>query len=735
MARGTLRVRIVGDARDLQRTLGKATGTVSRFAKQGMFALGAAAVAGTAASIRAFANFDQAMTNSVAIMGDVSDEMRTNMSDAAREVAKTTQFSATEAAESYFFLASAGMDAAASIEALPRVAAFAQAGQFDMARATDLLTDAQSALGLAVDDTAENITNLSRVSDVLVGANTLANASVEQFSEALTQKAGAAMRQLNVDIEEGVAVLAVYADQGSKGSEAGTRLNATLEGLTRTARTNADAYSSLGVAVFDTEGEMRSMADIVRDLEGAFDGMSTEQQLAELASLGLTRQARDGIVALLGNADAIAEYEKKLREAGGTTDEIANNQMQTFWAQLGLVKDQFVDVGISIGSAIMPALMEFAGWIQDRMPAITSTVQGWAESFTSFFTDTEGAVRGNTAVMDGWASSAIRAREKVLEDYAQFPAELRGSLPVPADFNDFINASGTAGDDAGTDFMEKLREAVDHVWNRDIKPWFDNTFLPWVRNDLGPRLADAFWDLGESAMTALGKGALNRLGQIDINLFGGMDGAIDRMWRGFGNIWNRRGSDSGKDIGRSTGEGLESGIEGMSGRVGTASNRTMLDAIRRAQEGVGRGGARAVPIGTSMLSGIQRGLANSRALSGITTAARSAVTTALTAARRAMGISSPSKVMADEIGAPMGEGVIAGLMSQADAIARAQLDIISPVSMSGFSTSTGRYPSATGTGAQPSRQTIVVQLDGREIARGVAPHIVEETRVRTGVRR
>ena len=434
MARGTLRVRIVGDASDLQRVLGNATGRIGTFARRGVMVLGAAVAGAAVASVRAFANFDQAMTNSLAIMGDVSDTMRVEMSDAAREVAKTTQFSATQAAESYFFLASAGLDAAASIEALPRVAAFAQAGQFDMARATDLLTDAQSALGLAVDDTAENIRNMTRVSDVLVGANTLANASVEQFSESLTNKAGAAMRNLGMDIEEGVAVLAVYADQGRKGSEAGTMLNATLEGLTRTARENADAYAALNVSVFDSSGEMRNMADIVGDLEGAFDGMSTEQQLAELATLGLTRQARDGIIALLGSADAVREYEGELRSMGGVTEDVASKQMETFWAQLGLLKDQFIDLGISIGERLVPPLMDFVGAVQDNMPLVEQILGDMMGVFAALFGSAEESFGGSADVVHRWGDALDDRTGQAAEATSLASSNMRQALESVSEF-------------------------------------------------------------------------------------------------------------------------------------------------------------------------------------------------------------------------------------------------------------------------------------------------------------
>lgn len=337
------------------------------------------------------ADFEKSMTGSLAIMGDVSDDMRKQMENTAREVAKTTRFSADQAAESYFFLASAGLDAAASIEALPKVAAFAQAGNFDMARATDLLTDAQSALGLVTDDTAESMMNLDRVSNVLVKANTLANASVEEFSESLTEKAGAALRNLNKDVEEGVAVLAVFADQGIKGSRAGTVLNTTLEGLTRNARDNSEQFKELGVEVFDAEGNMNNMADIVRQLEEGMAGMSTEQREAVVAGLGFNRQARDGILALLGSSEALEDYENQLRDAGDITQEVADKQLQNFWDQLGLIKSQLADVAIELWQSLGPVIM-------DTVLPLVQQLSGYVERAADWFTNLSEAAQRNAII-------------------------------------------------------------------------------------------------------------------------------------------------------------------------------------------------------------------------------------------------------------------------------------------------------------------------------------------------
>lgn len=396
----TLKIQILGDAKSAQQAFGQIDGAagqtegklgrLAKVAGAAFLGIGVAAGAFAVQGVKSFIDFDDRMTKSVAIMGDVSDEMRSKMEGAARDVAKTTTFSAGEAADAYFFLASAGLDAAQSIGALPQVARFAQAGAFDLATATDLLTDAQSALGLASDDTAENMENMTRVSDVLVKANTLANATVSQFSEALTEKAGAALRNLNKDMEEGVAVLSVFADQGVKGSAAGTALNSVLEGLTRTARENAGAYDELGVAVFDSEGEMRNMADIVGDLEGAFAGMSTEQRDAALAQLGLTRTARDGIVQLLGSSDAIREYEKELRNAGGTTDEVAGKQLESMKAQFELIKARIDDVALTLGSVLAPVLLDLTLLLADRViPAVAELGRETIERLTPAFQEVQ----------------------------------------------------------------------------------------------------------------------------------------------------------------------------------------------------------------------------------------------------------------------------------------------------------------------------------------------------------
>lgn len=363
--------------------------------------------AATTAIIKFGSGFEKAMQSSVAIMTDLSDSMRREMEQSAIDVSRTTTFSAEEAAKAYYYLASAGFDAAQSLEAIAPVSRFAQAGMFDMAQATEYLADAQAALGMRSQEAHQNMMNMVRLSDVMVKANTLANASVEEFAVALTHRAGAALRLVNKEVEEGVAVLAALASQGTKGALAGDRLAIALRDLQRTAIKNKDVFRKAGVSVFDEAGNMRNVADIIEDLTNLLGPMSDEMMRASLMILGFQDRSIVAITSLIGLADQIRYYEEQLRQAGGTTDEVANKQLKNFQDQLNLVTDTIRASAIYayqaltgvLEDSLMPALMGGAEFLADFALGLKNTNP---ELITLI------AVIGATMVAVGGLSLAVR---------------------------------------------------------------------------------------------------------------------------------------------------------------------------------------------------------------------------------------------------------------------------------------------------------------------------------------
>lgn len=321
-------------------------------------------------AVRSFAKFDQAMTESLAIM-DTTAAQAERMSKTAIGLSFTGKAlqGPAKLAEGYYFLASANKSAEQSMKLLPAVSKFATAGMFELERATEMLVGAQSTLGLASENAAKDLASVTRISDVLVKANTLATASVEQFAEALSNKSAASMRALNIELEEGVAVLAAFAKQEIKGAKGGEYFSRLLNRLGQASEQNAKAWEKYGFDMFDAGEQMRPVADIIQNLENVLGGLTPELKMARLSALGFTAESKEAVMPLLGMSDAIRTYEKSLKSAGGLTEQVASKQMKSFSNQMKIVKNQLTVMGIEIGQVLAPMVTKLTGYVQKGIKA------------------------------------------------------------------------------------------------------------------------------------------------------------------------------------------------------------------------------------------------------------------------------------------------------------------------------------------------------------------------------
>ena len=211
---GTLIVSLQADGTQMMRTFNQVdtttkmtTDKIASGFKSAAVAAAAAFAAITAASVKAYADFDQQMTKALSIMDAGDRARRDSMEEAARAIGRTTTTSATEAAKAYYFLAAAGLNAEQSMAALPKVVQFATAADIDAAKATELLADSMGAMGMAAKDATKYGENLQRMSDVLAMAGNKTTASQEQFAAALRTKSAAAAHLMGKSIEEVTAAL------------------------------------------------------------------------------------------------------------------------------------------------------------------------------------------------------------------------------------------------------------------------------------------------------------------------------------------------------------------------------------------------------------------------------------------------------------------------------------------------------------------------------------------------
>ncbi len=363
---GDLFVRLGVDATALSAGLTAAEKRLDRFGTQ-LFFLGSRVTAGVSipvglalAKIEEFGSgFDRAMTESLAIMDNVTAGMRQSMENVAKSVSASTKFSSQEAAEGYYDLASAGLSAQASMGALPIAAKFAQAGVMDLSKATEFLAGAQASLSSGFQTSSQQVAQMAEIADVLTMANNRAQGTVQDFAEALTNRAGAALRQTNKSVYEGVAVLAAYAEQNIKGKAAGQQLWMVIRDLGTYALKNADAFKRYGISVFDSQGAMRNMALIIKDVEVATANMSDAQKTAMFVQLGIPLRSVAATKALIGYSGAIRDHEAALRQAAGTTDEVSNKQMLGFQNRMAALGHSFQNAAIDLFKSFIPAIEQY----------------------------------------------------------------------------------------------------------------------------------------------------------------------------------------------------------------------------------------------------------------------------------------------------------------------------------------------------------------------------------------
>lgn len=322
------------------------------------------AVAGIGiASIKTAADFESSMSQVAATMGMTSKEIEEGSEDysklekAARDMGSATQYSASEAAEALNYLALAGYDVDRSVETLPTVLNLAAAGGIDLASASDMVTDAMSALG----DTAGTAENFV---DKMAKTSQKSNTSVAQLGEAILTVGGTAKTLAGGTTELNTA-LGILADNGIKGAEGGTALRNIILSLSAPTDTAAKKMKELGLEVLDANGNIRPMNDIFNDLNATLSTMSQGEQTQVLNEI-FNKTDLKSVNALLANSgERFNELSAYLNDCDGAASTMADTMNNNLNGQLTQLKSALSEAAISIGQALLPMIKNAVSKIQE----------------------------------------------------------------------------------------------------------------------------------------------------------------------------------------------------------------------------------------------------------------------------------------------------------------------------------------------------------------------------------
>lgn len=319
------------------------------------------------ASARKIMQFDDSMSRVQALTQATTDEFEA-MRKQAKELGATTAWSASQAADGMGFLAQAGFEANDILQAMPSILATASAGQLELARTADIVSNVLSGFQIDVSET-------SRVADVLAKAQASANVNIEQLGESLKFAAPIA-KEAGQSLEEMTAFIAKMGDAGVQGSMAGTSLRSALLRLSTGAGEAGVAIEKLNLQVTDENGNMRSLTDIVRQLEKRFEKMTQQQKLSYLEAL-FGKNAMTGMAAAMSvGSDELEKYTLELMNSKGAAQEMAAIMEDNLGGAFRNLKSALESFLLAIGEPQKERLQKLALWLADLLRAFNDLSPG-----------------------------------------------------------------------------------------------------------------------------------------------------------------------------------------------------------------------------------------------------------------------------------------------------------------------------------------------------------------------
>ena len=299
-------------------------------------------------------DFESGMNRVRAVSGATGAEFE-QLEALAMELGRTTQFSASDAADAMGFLAMAGMDANEIMTALPHTLNLAAADALELGDAADIVTNILSGYGMEVDE-------LAHANDVLAKTFTSTNTDLTMLGYSF-KYVGPIAASAGLQFEEVSAAIGLMGSAGIQGEQAGTALRGAISRLLKPTGEVQKTLERLGVQVQDSSGKMLPLADIIRQLEEA--GASSADMIAIFGDA-----AGPGMQALLDKGhEALTGLTAELENAGGTAEEIASIQMEGLNGTLKTLESAMEGLALAVAQSglldwVTAAVGKVAEWVQ-----------------------------------------------------------------------------------------------------------------------------------------------------------------------------------------------------------------------------------------------------------------------------------------------------------------------------------------------------------------------------------
>lgn len=621
-------------------------------------------------------NFESGMSKVQAISGASGEDLAA-LTDKAKEMGAKTKFSATESAEAMQYMAMAGWKTGDMLNGIEGIMNLAAASGEDLATTSDIVTDALTAFGLSAQDS-------THFADVLAQASSNANTNVGMMGETFKYVAPVA-GAMGYSAEDVATAIGLMANSGIKASQAGTSLRTILTRMAKPTKEVQTAMDQLGVSVIDSDGNMKSLHEIMDDLRSGFSGLSEAEKVNMAATLGET-DGMSGLLAIVNASDR--DYQKltdSINNCSGAAESMAETMQDNLEGQLTILGSTAESLALEIYESVKGPLTDMTklgidavsnltegfetGGVMGMIDAAGQMASAFAENLPSIIEQGLPLVEGFTENLRSNAGKLVDGGIDLILKLAQ---GLMDGLPAMLQYvpQIIINIAGIINDNAPKLLMAGVQLIV--VLGKGLIQAIPDLIaaLPQIIQAIVSTLQAFNWvNSGIYIITLLRNGIISMVGAIAsaaVEIVKAIVGAIQSLPQKL------------LEIAKKAGEGISSGLKGMLGAIKGAATSILsgivsaLTSLPSKLLGLAKNGAQSIVkgftgqswgnIGKNIITGITAGITGS--VGKLAEAAKNAAKKAFDAAKDFLGIHSPSKLMRDVIGKNMIAGFESGIVAE-----------------------------------------------------------------------
>ena len=606
--------------------------------------------------------YEKAMSEVKAISGATGEEFD-KLSAKALSAAKNTIFTSSEVASAYKYMAMAGWDAEEMMEGLDGILNLAAASNLDLARTSDIVTDALTAFGYEARQSGH-------FADVLAQTATNANTNVDLMGESF-KYVGAIAGTMKYSIEDVGVALGLMANSGIKASQAGTSLRSIISRMAAPTDKVKAAMDELGISMKNADGTAKPFSEVMVQLRQKFKNLSDTQK-TQVASTIAGKNAMTGLLAIVNASD---EDFEKLTSAIGDSENAAQDMADTMKDNLSgdvtELNSKLDVLYVNLYQKIEPALRGIVGFLSSAVDVI-ATITDSIFSATDAISQNEiamgilnGAITGITAVAGGfigvWAEVKLLFDNvgQIVDTVSQKFEWIKGVFGgVVGSVQGFVGSVGAAF----SSMKDSITSTISNIWN-SVSEWVGNMvksavemgsqFLSAVVNFFSqlPGKLGEFISMAFTKVVEWGQNMVTKAQEVGSNVLSAIVTFFSQLP---GNVWNFLSQTLTK-------------FAGFAKNIWDKAKEAAKNVFNAIVDTIAKIPGEMLTIGGNIVEGLWNGI--NGAVGWLKDKVTSFASSVLDSIKSAFGIGSPSKLFRDQVGVFLAQGVGVGFIKEVESVA------------------------------------------------------------------